>query len=70
MKAVDYQFLVRGSWFGVVAGIYALAHCVYLPTLLLRGEHPSAILGSLAGLCIGAAIAYALLRSAFKQKFE
>ena len=54
--------------FCVLAGLYALGHCVYLPKLLLTGAHSSAVLGSLAGLCIGAAISYALLTSAFRKK--
>ena len=54
--------------FGVLAGMYALMQCVYFPTLLIRGAPVSMILGSAAGLCLGAAISYALLQSFFKQK--
>ena len=54
--------------FGVIAGLFALAHCIYLPTLLLRGAHVSQLLGSLAGLCLGAAISILLFRSAFRKK--
>jgi hypothetical protein len=48
-----------------LAGLFALAHCVYLPVLVLRGEPISGMMGSLAGLCIGAALSVALFRSAF-----
>jgi hypothetical protein len=56
--------------FGILAGVYTLAQCVYLPSLLIMGAHISTILGSTAGLCLGAAIASVLLKSAFKQKTE
>ena len=55
-------------FFGLIAGLFALAHCIYLPTLLLQGSHVSQLLGSLAGLCIGGAISLVLFRSAFKKK--
>jgi len=54
--------------FGVLAGVFAVAHCFYLPLLLLRGSHISAVLGSLAGLCGGAAISVALFKSASKKQ--
>ena len=53
--------------FGVLAGLFVLIH---LPNLLLSGAHPSVKLGSFATLCIIAAIAYALLASAFRKKTE
>jgi len=55
-------------FFGSVAGLFALAHCIYFPMLLLRGEHVSSLMGSLGGLLIGAAISIALFRSAFGKK--
>ena len=54
--------------FGIIAGLFALAHCIYLPTLLLRGAHPSQLLASFGGLLIGAAISITLFKSAFKKK--
>lgn len=53
--------------FGVLAGLFALAHCIYLPMLIMRSAHISGILGSLSGLLIGAAISIALFKSAFKK---
>jgi hypothetical protein len=52
---------------GTLAGLFALAHCVYLPVLIARGEHPSAWMGSVAGICIGAAVSLLLFRSAFAK---
>jgi hypothetical protein len=54
--------------FGILAGIFGLMHCVYLPTLILRGATFNQILGSAAGLLIGAAISIALFKSAFTKK--
>ncbi len=54
--------------FGLAAGLYALGHGIYLPKLILQDSHISACLGSLSGLCIGAAISFVLFRSAFKNK--
>ena len=54
-------------FFGSLAGLFALAHCIYLPTLIIRGAYISAILGSLGGLLVGAAISIALFKSAFKN---
>jgi hypothetical protein len=51
---------------GTLAGLFAFAQGVYLPMLVLRGEPFSGIMGSLAGLCIGAALSIALFRSAFR----
>ncbi len=56
--------------FGVLAGLFALAHCVYFPFLLLSGATLSEAFGSLTGLCIGAAVALALFRSAFRTEQE
>ena len=53
---------------GLIVGLFALAHCIYLPKLLLQGAHVSQLLGSLAGLCIGGASSIALFRSAFRKK--
>ena len=53
--------------FGSLAGLFALAHCIYLPILIIRGAYISAILGSLGGLCVGAVICIVLLKSAFKK---
>jgi len=55
-------------FFAVLTGLFALAHVFYLPILLTRGSHISSILGSLAGLCIGAALSVALFKSAFKKQ--
>lgn len=54
--------------FGIVAGLFALTHCIYLLTLLLRGAIPSQLLGSLSGLLIGAAISVTLFKSALKKQ--
>jgi hypothetical protein len=54
-------------FFGAIAGLFALAHCIYLPLLIIRGAYISAILGSLGGLCVGAVICIVLLKSAFKN---
>ena len=54
--------------FGALAGLFALAHCIYLPILIIRGDYISAILGSLGGLCVGAVICIVLFKSAFKNK--
>jgi hypothetical protein len=54
--------------FGILAGLYALAHCIYLPMLIIRGAYISSILGSLVGLLVGAAISIVLFKSAFKKK--
>ena len=55
-------------FFGLIAGLFALAHCIYLSRLLLQGSHVSELLGSLAGLCIGGVISLVLFRSAFRKK--
>ncbi len=55
-------------FFGILAGLFALMHCIYLPTLIIRGAYISEILGSLAGLCVGAVICIVLFKSAFKKK--
>jgi len=55
-------------FFGSLAGLFALAHCIYLPMLIIRGDYISRILGSLCGLLIGAAISIALFKNAFKKK--
>jgi hypothetical protein len=55
-------------FFGSLAGLFALAHCIYLPMLIIHGAYISAILGSLGGLCVGAAISITLFKSAFKKK--
>ena len=55
-------------FFGLIFGLFALAHCIYLPKLLLQGAYVSQWLGSLAGLCIGGAISITLFRSAFRKK--
>ncbi len=57
-------------FFGILAGLFALMHCIYLPTLLIHGAYISAILGSLAGLCIGLVFCIVLFKSAFKKKLE
>jgi len=54
--------------FGILAGVFALMHCVYLPLLIIRGAYKSELLGSFAGLLIGAAISIVLFKSAFKKK--
>ena len=54
-------------FFGSLAGLFALAHCIYLPLLIIRGAYISAILGSLGGLCVGAVICIVLFKSAFKN---
>jgi hypothetical protein len=54
--------------FGVLAGLFALMHCIYLPMLIIRGAYISEVLGSFAGLLIGAAISITLFKSAFKKK--
>jgi hypothetical protein len=54
--------------FGVLAGLFALAHCIYLSMLIIRGAYISEVLGSFAGLLIGAAISITLFKSAFKKK--
>ena len=54
-------------FFGILAALFALAHCIYLPMLIFRGTYISAILGSLGGLLIGAAISIALFKSALKK---
>ena len=51
----------------VLAGLFALAHCIYLPMLLVREAHPSQVMGSLVGLLIGAAVCISLIKSAFKK---
>jgi hypothetical protein len=55
-------------FFGLLAGLFAAAHCVYLPILLVRGSHISSVMGSLAGLCIGAGLSVVLFKSAFKKQ--
>jgi len=55
-------------FFGILAGLFALAHCVRLPMLIIRGAYISIILGSLGGLLVGAAISITLFKSAFKKK--
>lgn len=55
-------------FFGILVGLFALAHCIYLPMLIIRGAYISAVLGSLGGLCVGAVISIALFKSAFKKK--
>jgi hypothetical protein len=55
-------------FFGILAALFALAHCIYLPMLIIRGDYISRVLGSLCGLLIGAAISIALFKSAFKKK--
>lgn len=50
---------------GGLAGLYALAQCVQLVLLLTRQSHPSALLGSVSGICIGGALCIWLLKSAF-----
>jgi hypothetical protein len=54
-------------FFGALAGLFALAHCIYLPMLIIRGAYISRILGSLGGLCVGAMICIVLFKSAFKK---
>ncbi len=54
--------------FGIIAGLFALAHGIYLPTLLLRGVHPSILLGRFSGLLFVAAISVTLFKSALKKK--
>ena len=54
--------------FAILAGLFALMHCIYCPTLILRGAHPSQILASLSALLLGAAISIVLFKSAFKKK--
>ena len=54
-------------FFGVLAGFFALAHCVYLPILMIKGAYISSILGSLSGLLIGAAISIILFKSALRK---
>jgi hypothetical protein len=56
---------------GGSAGIYALAHCAIFthPPAARRASRRQSW-ATLAELCIGAAIAYALLHGAFKQKVE
>ena len=56
--------------FGVLAGLFALMHCIYLPMLIIRGAYISKLLGSFAGLLIGAAISIVLFKSALKKKTE
>lgn len=53
---------------GNIAGLFVLAQGIYLSALLLRGAHPSQLLGSFAGLLIGAAISVTLFKSVFKKK--
>ena len=53
--------------FGVLFGLFALAHAIYLPMLIIRGTHISGIMGSLCGLCIGLALSITLFRSAFNK---
>ena len=55
-------------FFGVITGLFALAHCIYLPILFIQGSHPSELMGSLARLCIVGAISLVLFRSAFKKE--
>ncbi len=55
-------------FFGILAGLFALAHCIYLPILLFCKAHPSQLMGSFAGLLIGAAISITLFKSAFKKQ--
>ena len=55
-------------FFGLLAGLFAVAHCVYLPILLVRGSNMSSVMGSLAGLCIGAGLSVVLFKSAFKKQ--
>lgn len=55
---------------GVLAGLYALGQCVQLSIVLFSGPSPSALLGILSCLCLGAAISVLLLRSAFRHKTE
>jgi hypothetical protein len=55
-------------FFGFLAGLFAVAHCVYLPILLIRGSNMSSVMGSLAGLCIGAGLSVVLFKSAFKKQ--
>jgi hypothetical protein len=54
-------------FFGAIAGLFALAHCIYLPLLIIHGAYISAILGSLGGLCIGAVLCIVLFKSALKN---
>ena len=54
--------------FAILAGLFALMHCIYFPMLILRGAHPSQILASLSALLLGAAISIILFKSAFKKK--
>ncbi len=51
----------------VLAGAYALYMAVSLVRSLLAGEHPSALMGAVAGGCLGAALCVGLLQSAFRK---
>jgi hypothetical protein len=50
-----------------VAGSFALAHCVYLPLNIIRGEHVSGLMGNVLGICVGAIISISLFRSALRR---
>ena len=52
---------------GSLAGIYALAQCVQFILLLSRHSHPSALLGSVSGICLGGALSAWLLKTAFSS---
>ena len=56
--------------FGILAGLCALANCLYLTLFVIRGSHFSSIVVRLLGFLIGVAICIALLKSAFKKKKE
>jgi hypothetical protein len=54
--------------FGGLFGLFALAHCIFLPRLIFGDIYMSSIvISNLGGLCIEGAISYALLKSAFKK---
>lgn len=57
-------------FFGVLAGLFALAICVYLRMLIVRNSHILRALVIFAGLYILAAISLTLFKSAFRKKEE
>jgi hypothetical protein len=53
--------------FGLLAGVYAVAQVIQLIGLLAAGAYISAVMGSMAGVCIGGAISVTLIKSAFSS---
>jgi membrane associated rhomboid family serine protease len=55
-------------FFGILAGLFALMHCIYLPLSIISGAYISVVLAHLGGLCVGAVISITLFKSALKKE--